>query len=135
MNLTFKIHKPLAVVFDHLTDMQKFVSIHPVISKMELTKENTYFVHETLQFGFIPFSFTYYATVEQDKPNNKVFIKATVMKLTKIEMAYSMREENMITIVDEFISFRSVLPVKFIMSRIFKKQHALLFQNLNAVPS
>lgn len=35
MKLSFKIHKHIDLIFDYLTDMQKFVSVHPVISLKE----------------------------------------------------------------------------------------------------
>ena len=57
MKLSFRIHKKSDLVFDYLTDMQKFVSVHPVISKIDNTGQESYLVHETLKFGFIPFSF------------------------------------------------------------------------------
>ena len=52
MKLSFKIHKNIDLVFDYLTDMQKFVSVHPVIFKIENTSAKSYLVHETLKFGF-----------------------------------------------------------------------------------
>src|SRR5690606_40899548 len=53
------------LVFDYLTDMQKFVLVHPVISKIDSTGQESYLVHETLKFGFVPFSFTYPARSEE----------------------------------------------------------------------
>ena len=35
MDLLFKLNKPPDLIFDYLTDMQKFVSVHPVISKID----------------------------------------------------------------------------------------------------
>ena len=58
MNLIFRVNKPIDTVFDYLTDMQKFVSVHPLISKIDDLSGNNYLVHETLKVGFIPFSFT-----------------------------------------------------------------------------
>lgn len=130
MNLIFKIHQTTEMVFDYLTDMQKFVSVHPVISKIDRLSENNYLVHETLKFGFIPFSFTYLVFVEQSFDQKKVLIKATVMKLTKIEMLFDLREEKGFTIVEETIHFKSPLPVKPIMQDIFRKQHNELFKNI-----
>ena len=34
------------------------------------------------------------------------------------------------TVVEESIKFESPLPVKFIMQRIFRKQHTQLFKNI-----
>ena len=94
MELSFQIKKPVDVVFDYLTDMQKFVSIHPVITKIDKTGNDCYLVHETLTFGFIPFSFTYPVTIESNTVNHSITIRATVMKLTKIEMTFLLTQNN-----------------------------------------
>jgi carbon monoxide dehydrogenase subunit G len=130
MNLSFRIKKNIDFTFDYLTDMQKFVSVHPVISKMDNIGQESYLVHETLKFGLIPFSFTYPVTIEKNILDKKIVIRATVFKLTKIEMKFVLKTDNDFTIIDEEIMFKSPLPVKFIMESIFKKQHNQLFKNI-----
>jgi carbon monoxide dehydrogenase subunit G len=130
MNLSFRIHKNLDFVFEHLTDMQKFVSVHSVISQMVNTGNESYLVHETLKIGFIPISFTYPVTIEKSTIDNTVSIKATVFKLTKIELKFALTAYNDYTIINEQITFKSILPVKFIMESIFRKQHNKLFKNI-----
>lgn len=132
MKLSFRIKKNADLVFDYLTDMQKFVSVHPVIYQIDIIGKESYLVHETLKFGIIPFSFTYPVTVEKSISDKKVTIWATVFKLTKIEMKFALNSENDFTIIDEEINFKSPLPIKFIMPIIFKKQHRQLFQNIEA---
>ena len=131
MQLTFDLQQPIELVFDYLTDMQKFVSVHPVISKIELISGNRYLVHETLKLGPIPVSFTYTVTVESNLQNRTVVIRATVMKLTKIDMHYTLTQLSGQTRVEETIHFHSYLPVKSIMQKIFRKQHTQLFQNID----
>ena len=130
MELSFKLKKTPELIFDYLTDMQKFVSVHPVIYQIDSTGNNSYLVHETLKFGFIPFSFTYPVTIEKHQADMIVIIRATVMKLTKIEMKFVLKADNDYTIIDEEILFKSPLPIKFIMESIFKKQHNHLFKNI-----
>jgi carbon monoxide dehydrogenase subunit G len=130
MKLIFRVKKNEDLIFDYLTDMQKFVSVHPVIYKINNTGNNCYLVHETLKFCFIPFSFTYPVTIEKNISNKIVIIKATVFKLTNIEMKFVIKAENHYTIIEEEINFRSLLPVKFIMQSIFRKQHKQLFKNI-----
>ena len=130
MKLSFRIHKNVDFVFDYLTDMQKFVLVHPVISKIENLRNGNYLVHETLKFGFILFSFTYPVTIEKSLLNKTVTIRATVFKLTKIEIKFVLKAVIDNTIIDEEILFKSPLPIKFIMEGIFKKQHNQLFKNI-----
>lgn len=110
--------------------MQKFVSVHPVISQIDNTGNESYLVHEKLKFGFIPFSFTYPVTIEKSIVDKKVIIRAIVFKMTKIEMKFDLKSENDFTIIDEEINFKSLLPVKCIMESIFKTQHKQLFKNI-----
>ncbi|MES2589871.1 MAG: SRPBCC domain-containing protein [Bacteroidota bacterium] len=133
MELSFKINKSPEFIFDYLTDMQKFVSVHPVITKIELLENNKYLVHETLKFGFLPISFTYYVTIESNLDEKIVIIRATVMKFTKIEMNFKLKTDQEFCIVEEKIQFKSPLPIKRIMQNIFRKQHTLLFQNIEKV--
>ena len=131
MKLSFRVNKHIDLVFDYLTDMQKFVTVHPLISKIDKTSDKNYIVHETLKVGFIPFSFKYPVTIEYSISNKIVFIRATVFKLTKIEMKFFLKADTSNTIIDEEINFTSPLPVKFIMKRVFRVQHEKLFKNID----
>ncbi len=131
LELSYQINQPVSLVFESLTNMQKFVSVHPIIFKIEPLENNKYLIHERLKVVFIPFSFTYVATVVGDKEKGLITIKATVFKLTKIEMQFQLKEKNNQTFVSETVNFKSPLPVETIMKSVFKKQHQLLFQNIN----
>ncbi len=130
MKLSFKVHKNIDLVFDYLTNMQKFVSVHPVIYKMEHIANHKYLVYETLRMGFIPFSFTYPVTIEKSHSDFSITMSARVFRITNIEMKFVLTAENDYTIVEEEIKFKSLLPVKYMMEAIFKKQHAQLFKNI-----
>jgi carbon monoxide dehydrogenase subunit G len=132
MELTFKIKKSPDYIFDYLTNMQKFVIVHPVITKIHKNNDDSYLVYETLKLGFIPFSFTYTVTIDSLLTNNTVIMRATIMKLTKIEMKFVLKQDNDFTIVEENILFKSPLPIKSVMQNIFKKQHQQLFKNIEA---
>ena len=134
MKLSHKIKKSPGYIFDYLTDMQKFVTVHPVITKIRKNGDNSYFVYETLNLGFIPFSFTYPVTIKSQPLEKIVIVRARVMKLTTIEMTFELKEINDFTIVEEHIIFKSRLPVKSMLQRIFKKQHEQLFKNIEMAP-
>ena len=130
MELSYRLKKTPEFIFDYLTDMQKFVSVHPLISQIDETGNDNYLVHETLKFGVIPLSFTYPVTIEKSILDKVVIIKATVFKLTKIEMKFVLKLDNNYTVIAESIHIKSFLPVKFIMHSIFRKQHDQLFKNI-----
>lgn len=131
MELKFQLNKPTNFVFDYLVDSEKFVSVHPVIFKMDKLEANNYLVYEKLKFAFIPVTFKYTATVIGDVNKKWVAVNASVMGIVKIEMKFNLNSNNNTTEVVEIVHFKSVLPVKFFMQQIFKKQHKLLFQNIN----
>lgn len=133
MKLSFRINKNIDFTFDYLTDMQKFVSVHPVIFQIDNLLDEKYLVHESLKFGFIVFSFTYPVSIEKDIENKKVTIKATVFKITKIEMIFDIKAVNGFSIIDEEINIKTPLPIKFIMESIFKTQHNQLFKNIELI--
>lgn len=131
MELSFEVKKPLEVVLHALTDPSAFVRVHPVITKMDALDNNRFRVHETVNLlGFIRYSFCYYATVTQHRPENVVKISASVMKVTKIDMCFRLSEKYGATQVDETITWRSPLPVGLVLKRLFAETHAELFRNI-----
>jgi carbon monoxide dehydrogenase subunit G len=133
MLLSFHIKKPADLVFDYLTDMQKFVSVHPVIHKIIPTGEETYLIHETLRFGPVPFTFKYPCSIEKNPVDRTVVMRATVMKLTRIDITFILKERDDATLINETVHFHTVMPLKFFMKNIFRKQHTRLFRNIENV--
>jgi carbon monoxide dehydrogenase subunit G len=130
MIFSTKIKKSPDCVFDYLTDIQKFASAHPAITKIDRKSANRYLVHETLKLGFIPVSFTYPATIDSYPEENIIIMRATVMRLTKIEMTFSLKASNGSTIIKENILFSSPLSICSVLERVFKTQHTQLFRNI-----
>lgn len=130
MNVDYTIKKSPDFIFDYLTDMQKFVSVHPVIYKIDTLGGNKYLVFEQLKIGFIPYSFTYVVTIESNLNNKTITMNAIVMNMVKIKMEYRIESINEYSIVHEAIQFKTWLPVKSFMNQIFKAQHKQLFLNI-----
>jgi carbon monoxide dehydrogenase subunit G len=131
MDLCFRLEKSPALVYDYLSDMQKFVSVHPIIYRIEPIKENQYLIYERLKLMFIPATFTYTVLVESDLHNKTVNFKARINALTNVEMQFNIIEENSGCLVNETVDFKSYLPIKTLMKSIFRQQHKLLFDNIN----
>ncbi len=131
MQLSFKVHKPSDFIFNYLTDMQLFASVHPVITRIEQAGNNEYKVFEKFMLGPIPYAFTYKAFLQSDKFQNMVTINAIVMRLTKIEMQFHIVEEHGFCTVNEKVTFKSPLPIQSLMQKVFKSQHTKLFENID----
>lgn len=130
IELSFTIQKTSAFIFEYLTDMQKFLKVHPIITQIDPTCNDSYIIHETLKFLFIPCSFTYPVTIES-KPFEKIVImRATIMKFTKIEITFVLKSYSDFTVVEENIQIQSPFPIQSIIHSIFKKQHKYLFKNI-----
>ncbi len=131
MQLIFRLNAPIEKVYEYLTEAEKFVKAHPIIHKMEpLAATNAYKVFETVKFGFIPYSFSYKATVNGNKEKNQVSILATVYKMTKIKMIFNLIPTESGCQVEEEILINSPLPIKSFMNKLFSEQHQILFENI-----
>lgn len=131
MILTYKINQTPEIIYEYLSDMTKFVSVHPVITRMKKRGIHKYRVYETLRFGVIPFSFTYPATIYGNREKGHIRMQAHVMKMTEVDMVFDIQEAVGGSIVFEEIQIKSLLPVKKTMEKIFREQHSLLFENIN----
>jgi carbon monoxide dehydrogenase subunit G len=131
MELQFNINKSAQFVFEHLRDMQKFVSVHPIIYKAEALGENRYKIYEKLKLLLVPMNFTYIVQLEEDRENLRVSYSTTVKKVVHINMNFEISGNSQNCMVKEVVNFNSFLPVKPIMKSIFRKQHHLLFLNID----
>lgn len=130
MRLEFTVKKPIELVFNYLSDVQKFATVHPVISKISHISENSYLVFETLNFAFLPVSFKYPVVITAFNSEQKIYMVAKVLRLVKIEILFELSSENTFTNINEVIKIKSFLPVKPIINYIFKRHHSQLFLNI-----
>lgn len=130
MHLQFKLNKPIEKVFESLSTAENFVKVHPIIYSMKPIPNGGYLVYEKLKLAFMNIDFTYPCTIESNHNEKTITMKAVVKKMVHIQIAFKLSTQNNQTIVDEIISFKSILPVAFVMGKIFKTQHQKLFQNI-----
>jgi carbon monoxide dehydrogenase subunit G len=132
MKLQFTVQKDIEIVWNYLTKMHLFVTVHPVITKMKQTAVNTYLVSETLEFGPFNYAFNYPVTVEPSEEHKQIVMKATVQKITSITMNFTLIQNGNITTIEEEICIKTPLPVKVLIQKIFREQHAQLFRNIES---
>ena len=130
MKLSFSLRSNPEMVFRFLSEADLFVTVHPVIYNMELIGPNTYRVYEQTQFGFLKYAFTYEAEVIPDTIQKTVQINAVVKKHTTIGMFFHIRPGNHGTIVEERVDIRSPLPIRGFMEKFIRKQHNIMFENI-----
>jgi hypothetical protein len=97
---------------------------------MKPMPNGAYMVYEKLKVTFLKFNFTYPCLIESNLKENIITMKAIVKKMVHIQIIFKLSTQNGVTIVDEFTTFTSFMPVAPIMKRIFKKQHQQLFINI-----
>lgn len=131
MKLSFSLRSNPEMVFRYLSEADLFVTVHPVIYNMELIGPNTYRVYEQTKLGFLKYSFTYEAEIISDPGQKKVEIKAVVKKHTTIDMTFQVRHGNHGTIVEETVDIRSPLPIRGFMEKFIRKQHNIMFENID----
>ena len=130
MKLVFKVNKESSHIFEYLSNMKKFELVHPIIKRIDKIDGNKYLVHETLQVGMLSYSFSYPVLLQSCNTNKSVSMKSTIMRLTKVDMKFTIKQNHGFSIVEEMIDIQSLLPIKKTLEKLFRKQHASLFENI-----
>lgn len=130
MHLQFKLSKSIEKVFESLSTADNFVKVHPIIYLMKPLPDGGYLVYEKLNLAILNIDFTYPCSIESNSSEQTITMKAVVKKIVHVQINFKLSTQNGQTIVDEFTSFKSFLPVAFIMGKIFKTQHQKLFINI-----
>ncbi len=118
------------IVVEYLSDPERFVRIHPIIYRMEPLSGNTFKVYEKVKFGFIPYSFTYTAEIEQNIAERTVHVKAVIKRMTHISMLFKVNSSATGSVIEESIEIKSPLPIKAYLLRLLAKQHQVMFANM-----
>jgi hypothetical protein len=110
--------------------MKKLALVHPILQKIDKIDRNKYLVHESLQFGILSYSFSYPVILHSSNSGKSTSMKSTIMWLTKVEMNFTIAQNQGFSIVEETIDIESILPIKKFLERLIRTQHALLFENI-----
>jgi len=121
---TFKVRKDVITIKQYLTNIEKFVNVHPLIYKMTALGENKHKVFEKVMIGVMLYNFTYKAFITHDKDSVKIV--ATIMGITTISMLFTFKEEDNITTTNERLTVNSPLPIKNYMYKLIEKQHRIM---------
>lgn len=131
MQLTFHVSKSPRQVFSYLADMNRFAEVHPVIERIKVLSDNKYLVFERMNFGPIPFKTKYPLTVQSDEQKMWIHYHAVISGIAHLFLDITLTGDDTRCEVKETIHTRSPVPVAFIVNPIFRKQHAILFENID----
>jgi len=128
--LNYEILKPINEVYYYLSDMDKYVLVHPIIYKIDKISENYYSIFETLKIGLFRIKVKYPAQIYCDFKAKKIKMTAQVLKMIKIEIVFNLKTSGTKTSIEETITFNSFIPIGIFLASIFKNQHQILFRNI-----
>lgn len=129
-DMTFHVGKSPDDVVNYISQPDLFVSIHPVIYKIQELEMGSWKVFEKLHFAGIPFSFSYPASMHCDFITREITMKAVVMSVVAINLTFKIQKELDTTKVFEEVAISSLLPVHPFVKNVFLKQHQVLFDKL-----
>lgn len=123
---------PVNLVFPFVADIQKFVSIHPVLFKADEVKSNYFLLHERLN-KHLPFSFSYYVTMVEVTHNQRVVMHSNIFKLVDLTLTFDFiyNEQTQFTEVTEYINIKAPAVIKHLFIKTISKIHVQLFLIIN----
>jgi carbon monoxide dehydrogenase subunit G len=113
-----------------LSDMEKFVAVHPVIRKIENLHPSGFRFYETLRFFYIPFSFQYKVEVLANDKDKSVQMVSNIFGLVDLRLDFIIVPTAEGNHLEEKVYFKAKVPVLGLMKLVFRKQHKKLFQNM-----
>lgn len=131
MQLSFVVGKSKRRVAEIITNPTEFVAVHPIIFDMQYLGGNRYKVFEKVKLAGLPYSFVYDADITRAEDDSQVEIRANIKNLVRIHMLFRLCDHVQGTQVDETVTIKSALPVKPMMHKLLREQHALLFRNID----
>lgn len=130
LQLHFQVNARIELVSEALLDTEKFVAAHPLIYRMDSLGNQTYKVYEKVKMVFIPYSFAYKVSITDFRPENRIRLEATIAGMTHIVMDFMLTANGDRTNVTEDITITTRLPIHGYMQQLFRKQHDILFDNI-----
>lgn len=130
-DMTFHVNKSAEEVFNYISQPDLFVSIHPVIYKIQELEIGNWKIFEKLHFAGIPFSFSYPASIQCDSVSRQININAVVKNIVAIDLIFQIQKNVDASKVFEQVKITSLFPVHPFVKSVFLKQHQVLFNKLN----
>ncbi len=129
MILNYALNQPIAKVFECLSNMQKFCSVHPVIYKVDTLDNNEYKFYEK----YAGVSFSYCVSVTETMPLTYIAMYSKVQPGVYLNLYFRLKTENGITYVEEEVDVKAPIIIKQVFERVLKKAHQKMFANIGCM--
>ena len=113
--------------------MQKFQSVHPIITKIIQLDDGQYRAYEKLPLPIFSMNISYPFSITYDHNQHTVHMKAIVMRFIDIIIDVKINQLPDHTVVDEIIDIHAPWPLPFFIKGVFRRQHDLLFANIGGL--
>ena len=130
MIVIHRIHKSSTFIFEALSKMETFATLHPVVNKIELVGREQYLFFESLKIGLLSFAFSYPVFVHSIEAQQRIIMKATIFDKILLNVNFDITGQNDFCVVREEITITTWLPIRTVMKMIVVKHHKQLFANL-----
>lgn len=131
LTLNARIKAPVKTLYPYFVEFEKFGALHPLMTKITKTGENTFFVNESvLLLGFIPMKPSYTAKVIE-KDGSVIYI-SNVRKGVDLEIRFTFSEdpESGITLITEEVDVAANRIIAKILLNTIEKAHLEIFRKL-----
>jgi len=92
--------------------------------------EDKYKFFEKLNVLMIPLPVTYLVKVVANVDQQSIIMQADVMNMVNISIHFQLKKDGEVCIVNESVEFKTKLPLRPMMEKIFKAHHLKLFANM-----
>lgn len=120
----------METIYATLAQMDSFVSVHPVVYKVDCVGENEFVFHEKINVLFIPFDFNYKVNVEALEKNKNITMTSLVRKGVLLKLEFMLVAHENYTEVIETVSIQANVFVRLIFKNVLTRVHKKLFLNI-----
>jgi carbon monoxide dehydrogenase subunit G len=135
LQLTANLPAAPEQVWPYFTEMDRFVSVHPLIVSAKPLPDGRYRIRERSPYApWLGGITRYTARIEPLESHRLVRMHGRVAGgLVKLELTFRLEPTATGTHLQETVQFRSGLPVAPLLRGVFRKAHTQLFQQLASV--
>lgn len=130
VTLRYNMSGPANIIYDELSDMLNFVSVHPVVYKIDSAGENEYIFYEKINVLFIPFRFNYKVRLDALEKSKTITMSSVVRKGVLLKLEFVLVPHGSTTEITEKVSIQANVFIRLIFENVLTRVHKKLFLNI-----